>query len=306
MADRRRGRGPLNDPYLLMGIQLVLWGSYAAASKLVLDGMAVWPFQCYSFGIAFAALAVPYFVQGGWGRLRALGVKRLLCLCAIAVPSFLYYFFYATALSLTGAVEASVLNYTFPVFVLLLAWPVCGERPTPRGVLAVLLGLAGAVVVLLGGGAGLGGFANAGALCALCGAVCWGLFSNLGRRAPADAQTANLIYMAVGLLLSLGGMLLFSKPAAVQPGDLLCLVWNGVFSLAAGYWVWFRVLAVAPAALAANLSFITPFANLLFIACLLHEPIHWQHWAGLIIILLGVLLQALPAKPRAAQGAARN
>ena len=105
MADRQRGQGLLNNPDLLMGIQLVLWGSYAAVSKLVLGSMAVWPFQCYSFGIAFAALAVPYFVKGGWAHLRKLGAKKLLCLCAIAVPSFLYYFFYATALSLTGAVE---------------------------------------------------------------------------------------------------------------------------------------------------------------------------------------------------------
>ncbi len=306
MADRQRGQGVLNNPYLLMGVQLVLWGSYAAVSKLVLGSMAVWPFQCYSFGIAFAALAVPYFAKGGWSRLRKLGAKNLLCLCAIAVPSFLYYFFYATALSLTGAVEASVLNYTFPVFVLLLAWPVCGERPAPRGVLAVLLGLAGAVIVLLGGGGGLGGFVNAGALCALCGAVCWGLFSNLGRRAPADAQTANLIYMGVGFLLSLCGMLAFSQFEAPVGGDLLCLVWNGAFSLAAGYWVWFRVLDVAPAALAANLSFITPFANLLFIACLLHEPIRWQHWAGLAVILLGVLLQALPTGHGTAQRAGQK
>lgn len=112
--------------------------------------------------------------------------------------------------------------------------------------------------------------------------------------------------MGVGFLLSLCGMLAFSQFEAPVGGDLLCLVWNGVFSLAAGYWVWFRVLDVAPAALAANLSFITPFANLLFIACLLHEPIRWQHWAGLAVILLGVLLQALPTGRGTAQRAGQK
>lgn len=296
MDKRARGGRAFRNPYLLMGFQLVLWGSYTAVGKLVLGNLPVWPFQCYSFGIALVALAVPYFMRGGLGRLRALGARRLLCLSAMALPSFLYYFLYATALSLTGAVEASVLNYTFPVFVLLLAWPVCGEKPSARGVLAVLLGLAGAAVVLTGGGGAAQSGLNTGALCALAGAVCWGLFSNLGRRAPADAETANLVYMAVGFALSLAGMLAFSAPCAVSAQDALCLVWNGVFNLAAGYWVWFRILSVASAALAANLSFVTPFANLLFIAVLLHEPIRWQHWAGLGIILLGVALQALPVK----------
>lgn len=285
----------MRNPYFLMGIQLILWGSYAAVSKLVLSEMSVWTFQCYSFGIAFTALGIPYLIKGGWARLRSVGLKQIGLLCAMAIPSFLYYFCYTTALSLTGAVEASVLNYTFPVFILLLAWPVCGERPTRRGLFTVLLGLAGAVIVLAGNGTGLDGFFNPGALCALLGAFFWGLFSNLERRTTVDGETANLIYMACGFVLSFAGMMLFSKPEPVQEKDILCLLWNGVFSLAAGYQIWFRILQITPAALAANLSFVTPFVNLLFISCILHEPIRLNHWLGLALILLAVVIQALPS-----------
>lgn len=93
MADRQRGQGVLNNPYLLMGVQLVLWGSYAAVSKLVLGSMAVWPFQCYSFGIAFAALAVPYFAKGGWSRLRKPGGKKPALPVRDCGAVLLYYFF---------------------------------------------------------------------------------------------------------------------------------------------------------------------------------------------------------------------
>ena len=293
----------MQNPYALMAVLLVLWGSYAAVSKLALKEMAIWPFRCFSFGIAFVTLAVPYFLRGGMKRLRALAPRELLRLLVYSIPSFLYYYFYSTALALTGAVEASVLNYTFPIFILLLAWPVCGEKLTLRGCLAVLLGFGGTMIVLLADGSGKTNFMSPGALCALCGAVCWGLFSDLGRKAPGDPETANLVYMASGFVLSLAGMLISGESPAMGAGQALCLLWNGVFSLAGGDFVWFRVLKVAPAALAANLSFLTPFANLLFIALILREPIAWQHWAGLAVILLGVLVQSLPGRKRARETA---
>ena len=282
-----------NNPYALMGLQLVLWGSYAAVSKLALEQTAVWPCQCYSFATAFLTLAIPYFSRNGLKKLCALTRKDLLWLVAIACPSFLYYFFYTTALSLTSAVQASVLNYTFPLFVILLAWPICGEKLTAKSGLAAILGFLGTVIVLFAGHspANLQGSQN-GAIYALCGAVCWAVFSNLGRKSQADNETANLVYMAVGFLLSLLGMLISGEDMAIGGKQLVCVIWNGVFSLAAGYFIWFRILAVAPVALAANLSFLTPFANLLFIALLLREPIYWQHWAGLLVILLGVFLQS--------------
>lgn len=287
----------VNNPYSLMALQLVLWGSYAAVSKGVLNSLAVWPFQFYSFGIALLAFSIPYFINGGLNKLRKLSGKTLLGLSLAGIPSFLYYYFYTTALSTTGAVEASLLNYTFPVFILLLAWPINGEKPSARGLCAIALGVAGAFTVLTGGEASFSG--GSGALFALAGAVCWGLFSNIGKKVKADAETANLIYIAVSFILSLIPMLFTTGLQPVTVTDLLSLLWNGAFSIAAGYWVWFRMLSIAPSALVANLSFLTPFANLLFIAVLLKEPIGWQHWLGLCLILSGVLLQAIPLrKPR--------
>jgi drug/metabolite transporter (DMT)-like permease len=284
----------INSPYCLMALQLVLWGSYAAVSKGVLGSLSVWSFQCYSFGIALIAYAIPYFANGGLVRLCGTGFKTLLALFLTAIPSFLYYYFYSTALSMTGAVEASVLNYTFPVFVLLLAWPINGEKLSPRGLGAIVLGVAGAFIVITGGGASFSG--GTGVWFALVAAICWGLFSNVGKRIKADAETANFIYISVSFMLSLFPMLFTTGIQPVGGVDFVSLLWNGVFSIAAGYWVWFRMLAIAPSALVANLSFLTPFANLLFIALLLKEPIEWQHWLGLCLILLGVLLQAIPKK----------
>ncbi|MFT8245452.1 DMT family transporter [Roseomonas sp. BN140053] len=56
------------------------------------------------------------------------------------------------ALSALPLADQTVLSYTQPLFLILLAIPVLGERPTPRRWAAVLLGFGGVLVVALGQG----------------------------------------------------------------------------------------------------------------------------------------------------------
>ena len=59
------------------------------------------------------------------------------------------------------------------------------------------------------------------------------------------------------------------------------------------YFLWFKALRTAKASFVASMSFITPFATLLFIALLLHEPITPANLIGLAIIVFGVAVQNL-------------
>ena len=52
-----------------------------------------------------------------------------------------------------SAGQAVTLAYTMPVWAALLAWPMLGDRPGPRQIAAIVLGICG--VVILVGGAGL-------------------------------------------------------------------------------------------------------------------------------------------------------
>lgn len=291
-------KGAEKSIWPLMGLQLVVWGSYATVAKFALTGLDVWQFQSLSFGVATLAMAIVFFAGGGARKLKATPPKTLLKLAGAGVVSFLYYLLYAIALRLTTAVEAAILNYTFPVFILLLAWPVNRERLTVKGVLAVLVGFAGTVVVVAGSSPGQAPTRLAGVLCALGAAVCWGLFTNLGKRLKTDVNLNNMVYIFTGFILAALGLLVFSRPVVPPLGAGLGAVANGLLSFVVGYSLWFRIVRRVPMALAASMSFVTPFVTLLFISLFLGERIALRQWLGLAVILCGLLLQNLRPQRR--------
>src|SRR5690606_2997023 len=99
---------------------------------------------------------------------------------------FGYHFFYFTALRNAPAVEASLIAYLWPLFIVLGSALLPGEKLKAHHVAGALLGLAGAFLVVSRGG-GLSfepryafGYAMAG-ICAFV----WSGYSLLSRRFPA-------------------------------------------------------------------------------------------------------------------------
>ncbi len=69
----------------------------------------------------------------------------------MGILSFLYYFLYSFSLSLIDPVDASCINYMFPIWITLLAVPINGERMTAGKAISAVLGFAGMVVIVTNG-----------------------------------------------------------------------------------------------------------------------------------------------------------
>ncbi len=65
---------------------------------------------------------------------------------------FAWMGFTTIAIQWLSVSEAALIVYTMPIWSTLLAWPLLGSRPTLRSSLALLLGIAGIVVLLSGAG----------------------------------------------------------------------------------------------------------------------------------------------------------
>nr|WP_256515586.1 DMT family transporter [Alsobacter ponti] len=109
-----------------------------------------------------------------WDMLRAHAMRGVLVLATA--------FFFFTALSLLPIIEAIVFSYLAPLFMALMARVVLGERVSPATGVAIVLGLAGCLVIALGKGLGSEGF----------GRDAWGV---------AAALAAALTYAAAMVLL---------------------------------------------------------------------------------------------------------
>lgn len=158
-----------------LGIAAVcLWSCLALLTR---TAGALPPFEltALSFGVA----ALLYLVKWRIGGRRfpaapaaawALGVGGL----------FGYHLLYFIALGLAPAVQANLVNYLWPLLIVLFA--ASGDRLRTNHVLGALAGLAGTVVLVGGGGAGFDPNYLLGYAAAFGGAIVWAAYSVLSRR----------------------------------------------------------------------------------------------------------------------------
>ena len=69
----------------------------------------------------------------------------------MAIPSYLYYFAYTLSLKKIPAIEASMLNYLFPIMIVILAVPINREKLDARKSVSVVLGFIGMLIIIANG-----------------------------------------------------------------------------------------------------------------------------------------------------------
>ena len=271
-----------------MPVLLVLWGSFAAVSKLLLADAGGLEVLFLMFVSAAASMTVWGIFNGGLRRLVGIGARNAGRLSLHGVFLFSYYFFYILALDLIPSVEASMINYLFPIFIVLFAVPINGEKLTPVKIISAAVCFAGVSIIITGGKFGELKISNmSGGLLALGAAVSWGLFSALGKKNAAEPFVSYFFYIAVGLLLSAAAVFAAGGFSLPRFPVLAGCFWLGLSNIVLAFPIWFSVLKKSAASSAANLSFFTPFVTLLFIAALTDEKITAAAVIGVLVIVLG-------------------
>jgi drug/metabolite transporter (DMT)-like permease len=189
---------------------------------------------------------------------------------------------------------AAILNATTPIFTVLAAhWLTTDERLTPAKAAGVACGFAG-VVLLIGPGL-LGGMGQAdtlGQLCCLGAAVSYAFAGLYGRRfralAPLQVATGQVTASTVLLLpvaLAVDRIWTLPMPSATA---WAALVGIALLCTAAGYVLYFAVLARAGATNLVLVTFLLPVTALLLGALVLGEPVSARALAGMAVIGLGL------------------
>ena len=168
-----------------------LWSSLASLTALSGD---IPPFQLAAISFAIAGLLGVLFLafRGSLGVLG--GIPPAAWLLGIA-GLFGYHFLYFLALRTAPALEANLINYLWPLLIVLLsaALPAGGtrERLAFHHIAGTALGLAGTILIVLdGGGADFEGSAWRGYAAAAGAAFVWAFYSVLSRRFAGIPSTA--------------------------------------------------------------------------------------------------------------------
>ncbi len=201
-------------------------------------------------------------------RTLALGVYGL----------FGFHFLLFIALRHAPPVEANLVNYLWPLGMVVLA-PVLlpGTALKPLHVLAALLGFAGAAVAILSargaGGDGAAGRFAWGFVPALGSAFIWASYSLWTKRVPAFPTSAIGAFGLVSGLLALACHALLEPAASLSAGDWALVALCGLGPLGAAFFFWDRALKTGDARQIGILSYLTPLLSTTLLLVVTGRPL---------------------------------
>jgi drug/metabolite transporter (DMT)-like permease len=253
-------------PFLLTGAALVMGG--ALALPQVLRNPSVW--------------RVP-------PATLALGVYGL----------FGYHFMLFMALRLAPPVEANLINYLWPLLMVVLA-PVLlpGMRLKGVHVVAALLGFSGAAVAILGAGQGdaaagmfsLTGAAGWGYAMALAAAFMWSSYSLLTQRVAAFSTAAIGLFALVSGVLALACHGLLEEPVSLSAQDWLLLALTGLGPLGGAFFLWDKALKLGDARQIGILSYLTPLGSTALLMLVSGRAWSWSVALAALLIMAAAVL----------------
>lgn len=274
-------------------IAIVLWGTVAAVAKLSLTIINGVQFSFYF--TLFAAITIfiislvtrthkniPSTVQGHWLSIILMGGLGLGC----------YQLFYMIAMKHAPAAQINVLNYLWPILIFVFAVVLLKEKFSWKILASFALGLLGVYIVITEGKfialnmTYLGSYALA-----LAGAACWALFSVYNRKKKLEPISSLFLYNSSFLILLLILMFATKSSFTIPLGDLLGAAYIGIIPTGMGYILWVKAMQEGDPAFIGNLGHLAPFLSLFFIFLILKEKILVSEIVGLVVIVLGIVLQ---------------
>ncbi|MDQ2735827.1 MAG: DMT family transporter [Pseudomonadota bacterium] len=198
---------------------------------------------------------------------------------------FGFHFLLFVALRHAPPVEANLVNYLWPLLIVVLA-PVFlpGLLLRPVHVAAALIGFVGAAMAIVGGHALAAGF-SWGYVAALGSAFIWASYSLLTRRVPHFPTAVVGLFALVSGILALLCHLAFEPVVELSARDWILVVLTGLGPLGAAFYLWDAALKRGDARTIGILSYLTPLASTLLLVVTTGRPLTgWIAAAALLIV----------------------
>lgn len=276
-------------------------------------GISWWPFrQLQGFGVhplwataLIYAVALVCLLLARPFAWRSFAQCRALWLLALA--SGLTNIGFNWAVTVGDVVRVVLLFYLMPAWVVLLAWPLLGEKPTAGSLARLALALAGVVIVLKSSESAWPWPAGLADWLGLMAGFCFALTNILLRKLKDTPASANMLAMfGGGALMATVAALLGMRLGMVAPLPLpavapIWLVWVGGLSLM--FLVGNLGLQYGAARLSASATSIIMLSEVVFAsasaALLGASTLGPRTMLGAVFILWASLLSAWPRKPAA-------
>jgi drug/metabolite transporter (DMT)-like permease len=284
---------------VLLALLTVVWGTNWPLFKIALGELPVLTFRSIVLLTASLVLAAILLVRG---ESFAVPRGKWPALIAAAAMNILVWNI-ATSLAVLyiPSGHASVLAYTMPLWVALLGFVAFGQRLTGRLLAAILIGAAAVLALML---PNFQSYERAptGLFWGLLAGFCWAIGTFIVKRTPWGGMGLSLTFWQVAISLPpiLLGAAIFDGLPQHWPSAmaLACTLYTGAVPMALGTAIWFMLVKLLPAQVAALSSIAIPIVAIVSGVLILHEPLSPLQMVAIGSTVLSLWLALVPGRSR--------
>jgi len=285
--------------FALAVFTLLLWSllAYFAARLSYLPSL-------WNLGIAFS-------VGGLIGGLRPAAWKVSPIVLLVGVYGiFGYHYLYFLAFRIAPAVETNLINYLWPLLIVLLSPLIVPSTPLRlHHIIGGLMGLAGALLILSGGKLHLEVQYIQGYLLAAGAAIIWATYTLLTKRLQPFPNASVGAFILLSGILALSayfietGSLHMPTP---RPSDWLIILLLGLGPMGLAFFSWDAAIKLGDPRIIGALSYLTPLTSTAILVIFGDHTLSWTSLLAMLLIVGGAItgswdvLRRAPAKQTAA------
>ena len=244
-------------PLVLALISILLWSTVAWLS-LKLAHLP--PFLLVGICLLIGAMC-------GATRLRDWRAANLHLMALGVYGLFGFHFFLFTALRHAPPIEANLINYLWPLLIVVLSPLIVPGTPlTARHITAALIGFGGAALLATGGTFRIETAHLFGYGCALASAVIWSTYSLLTKRVPPFPTGTVGAFCAVSGVLALACHWVWEPAAQIADSDWFWMAMIGIGPLGVAFFTWDAAMKRGDPRVIGTLSYLTPLLSTLWLA----------------------------------------
>ena len=198
---------------------------------------------------------------------------------------FLYYGYYEG-----NSIEVLILQYSWPLQMILLGSIFMKEKLDPFKIIAVFFGFTGILIIITTGDINQIRFTGINvSLSVLLGAFCFALFSILSKKSEVEVFQFSFLIFVGGTITSTLALGFFSTFQLPSKKELLPIIINGIFINGVSYIFWLKALKSISVTNSAILVFFTPVLSLIWIILFFKEQFFISYIFGGSIVLISSL-----------------
>lgn len=280
-------------------VAVLMWSTVATAFNIALQELNYVQLLTYSSGVSFFVLTLIMWGKHYFRDLATLSKNGYIHqIIKGLINPFGYYLILFKAYSLLPANEAMILNYTWPVVLILFSVFFLKQHFPKIDFASVLFCFIGVVVIATKGNIFDVKFSNlSGVALAIGSSAVWAGYWILNMRNKVHPVVQLWLSFGVGFIASVILFVLLGCPLNLSTKALSASGYVGLFEMSIPFIMWqFALLKSSNTAVVSKFVFLSPFLSLMIIALILNETILPSSIIGFLFIVSGIILHTFLAE----------